>query len=127
MEIPVIVGGREIRTGKMAEVRAPHDHEKVLARYHEATPELVGQAVAAAADAWNTWSELDYRARASLYLRIADLLVGPHRYRLNAATMLGQSKTCHQAENRRRLRIRGTMLRFNAYFLDQIVRQQPGR
>ena len=124
VEIPIIVGGKEIRTGKLAEVRCPHDHSHVLARYHEATPEIVEQAVAAAADAWHTWSELDYRARASLYLRMADLLVGPRRYRMNAATMLGQSKTCHQAEIEAACEF-ADMLRFNAYFLDQLVRQQP--
>ena len=124
VEIPIIVGGKEIRTGKLAEVRCPHDHSHVLARYHEATPEIVEQAVAAAADAWHTWSELDYRARASLYLRMADLLVGPRRYRMNAATMLGQSKTSHQAEIEAACEF-ADMLRFNAYFLDQLVRQQP--
>ena len=124
VEIPVIIGGKEIRTGKLAEVRSPHDHQRVLARYHEATPDLVEKAVEAAADAWNAWSELDYRARASLYLRIADLLVGPHRARMNAATMLGQSKTCHQAEIDAACEF-ADMLRFNAYFLDQLVRQQP--
>ena len=124
VEIPIIVGGKEIRTGKIAEVRSPHNHSHVLARYHETTPEIVEQAVAAAADAWQSWSELDYRARASLYLRIADLLVGPHRFRMDAATMLGQSKTCHQAEIDAACEF-ADMLRFNAYFLDQLVRQQP--
>ena len=124
VEIPVIIGGREIRTGKIAEVRSPHNHSHVLARYHEATPDLVEEAVAAAADAWRTWSELDHRARASLYLRMADLLVGPRRYRMNAATMLGQSKTSHQAEIEAACEF-ADMLRFNAYFLDQLVRQQP--
>ncbi len=124
VEIPVIIGGREIRTGKIAEVRSPHNHSHVLARYHEATPDLVEEAVAAADDAWRTWSELDHRARASLYLRMADLLVGPHRYRMNAATMLGQSKTSHQAEIESACEF-ADMLRFNAYFLDQLVRQQP--
>ena len=124
VEIPVIIGGREIRTGKIAEVRSPHNHSHVVARYHEATPDLVEEAVAAAADAWRTWSELDHRARASLYLRMADLLVGPWRYRMNAATMLGQSKTSHQAEIEAACEF-ADMLRFNAYFLDQLVRQQP--
>ena len=124
VEIPAVVGGKEIRTGKLAEVRCPHDHQRVLARYHEATPELVGQAVAAAAEAWNTWSGLDYRARAAVYLRIAELLAGPHRYRLNAATMLGQSKTCHQAEIDAACEF-ADMLRFNAWFLDRLMRSQP--
>ena len=124
VEIPIIVGGREIRTGKVAEVRCPHDHQKVLARYHETTPELVEDAVAAAAEAWKSWSELDYQARISLYLRIADLVAGPWRMRLNAATMLGQSKTSHQAEIDAACEF-ADMLRFNAYFLDQLVRQQP--
>ncbi len=124
VEIPVIIGGEEIRTGRIAEVRCPHDHQKVLARYHEATPELVEKAIEAAGAAWNAWSELDHRARASLYLRIAELLVGPHRARMNAATMLGQSKTCHQAEIESACEL-ADMLRYNAYFLDQLMRQQP--
>ena len=124
LEIPAIIGGKEVRTGRLAEVRSPHDHGKLLARYHESTPEVVEQAVAASAAAWNEWSELDYRARASLYLRIADLLAGPWRARMNAATMLGQSKTCHQAEIDAACEF-ADMLRFNAYFLDRLVRQQP--
>ena len=124
IEIPAIIGGKEVRTGQLAEVRSPHDHGKLLARYHESTPEVVEQAVEASAAAWNEWSELDYRARASLYLRIADLLAGPWRARMNAATMLGQSKTCHQAEIDAACEF-ADMLRFNAYFLDRLVRQQP--
>ena len=124
IEIPAIIGGKEVRTGQLAEVRSPHDHGKLLARYHESTPEVVEQAVAASAAAWSEWSELDYRARASLYLRIADLLAGPWRARMNAATMLGQSKTCHQAEIDAACEF-ADMLRFNAYFLDRLVRQQP--
>ena len=124
VEIPAIIGGKEVRTGRIAEVRSPHDHSLLLARYHESTPEVVAQAVEAAAAAWKTWSELDYRARASLYLRIADLLAGPWRARMNAATMLGQSKTCHQAEIDAACEF-ADMLRFNAYFLDRLVRQQP--
>lgn len=124
LEIPAIIGGKEVRTGQLAEVRSPHDHGKLLARYHESTPEVVEQAVAASAASWNEWSELDYRARASLYLRIADLLAGPWRARMNAATMLGQSKTCHQAEIDAACEF-ADMLRFNAYFLDRLVRQQP--
>ena len=124
VEIPVIIGGEEIRTGRIAEVRCPHDHQRVLARYHEATPELVDKAIEASAAAWDAWSELDPRARASLYLRIAELLVGPHRARMNAATMLGQSKTCHQAEIESACEL-ADMLRYNAYFLDRLIRQQP--
>lgn len=98
IEIPLIVGGKEVRTGRLGEHRCPHDHSKVLARFHMATPEVVEQAVAASQEAWRAWSELPVENRLAVFLRAAELLAGPWRDTLNAATMLGQSKTCHQAE-----------------------------
>ncbi len=124
VEIPVIVGGKEIRTGDVAEVRSPHDHGKVLARYHQAGEKEVLAAVEAAETAWREWSELAAGSRIRIYQRMANLLVGPYRQRMNAATMLGQSKTCHQAEIEAACEF-ADMLRFNAYFLDKLSREQP--
>ncbi len=98
IEIPLIVGGKEIRTGKLEEHRCPHDRSKVLARFHMATPEVIEQAVEASQKAWADWSELPVQNRLGVFLRMAELLAGPWRDTINAATMLGQSKTCYQAE-----------------------------
>ncbi len=124
VEIPVIIGGKEVRTGRIGEVRCPHDHQKVLARYHEAGESEVLAAVESAAHAWQSWSELPAGSRIRVYQRMANLLVGPYRQRMNAATMLGQSKTCHQAEIEAACEF-ADMLRFNAYFLDTLSREQP--
>ncbi len=124
VEIPIIIGGKEIRTGRIGEVRCPHDHRKVLARYHEAGEEQVRDAVEAAASAWQSWSELPAGSRIRIYQRMANLVAGPWRQRMNASTMLGQSKTCHQAEIEAACEF-ADMLRFNAYFLDQLSRDQP--
>jgi len=97
-EIPCIVSGRELTTGRIREVRCPHDHGKVLARYHEATPEVIDAAVEGARVAWREWSETPIATRVAIFERAAELLAGPWRDTLNASTMLNQSKTCFQAE-----------------------------
>jgi 1-pyrroline-5-carboxylate dehydrogenase len=98
IEIPLIVGGKEVRTGKLDVHRCPHDHQRILAKYHMATPEVVEQAATASQEAWKAWSETSVENRLAVFLRMAELLAGPERDTVNAATMLGQSKTCHQAE-----------------------------
>ncbi|MCB1057981.1 MAG: aldehyde dehydrogenase family protein, partial [Acidobacteria bacterium] len=98
IEIPLIIGGREVRTGDLAEAVCPHDHRHVLARYHRAGTAEVEQAIRAANQAWKEWSEVPWEARAAVFLRAAELLAGPWRDELNAATMLNQSKTVVQAE-----------------------------
>jgi 1-pyrroline-5-carboxylate dehydrogenase len=124
VEIPVIVGGKEIRTGDLGKVVCPHDHGHVLGSYHKATPEVIDQAVAAAAAAWHEWSVMDWRARASVFLRMAELLAGKYRPIVNAATMLGQSKTPHQAEIDAAAELID-FYRFNASYLEQIYSEQP--
>ncbi len=98
VEIPCIVGGREVFTGKVHEDTAPHDHGNVLCRWHGATPEVVRDALKSAREAWREWSQTPYDVRLAIFLKAADLLAGPWRDTVNAATMLGQSKTCYQAE-----------------------------
>ena len=98
IEIPLIIGGREIRTGKTEKSVMPHDHQHVLAEYHLAGPEHVQQAIAAAAEARREWAAWAWEDRAAVFLRAAELLATTGARRINAATMLGQSKTAFQAE-----------------------------
>lgn len=98
IEIAPIVDGKEMRTGNIAEWRAPHDQSLVLARRHAATPEIMNAAVEASQRAWHEWMAMSATARLSIFSKAAELLAGPWRDTVNAATMLGQSKTCYQAE-----------------------------
>ena len=91
VEVPLIIGGQEVRTGDTRPIVCPHDHQHVLGHFHQAGEEEVAQAVAAAAEAWEEWSETSWEVRASVLLRAADLLSGPWRDTVNAATMLNQS------------------------------------
>jgi len=124
IEIPLIIGGQEIRTGDMADCVCPHDHGKVLGRYHKATAEQVQMAVQAASKAWADWQALPWNARAAVFLKAADLLAGPWRDTLNAATMLGQSKTANQAEIDAACELID-FYRFNPHYARQIFEQQP--
>ena len=124
-EIPCIVGGKEVFTGNIREQRCPHDHSRVLARWHGATPEVVKSAVDAANEAWVDWSSAPQQVRSAVMERAAQLLRGPWRDELNASTMLGQSKTVYQAEIDAACELID-FFRFNNHFaLDQIPREQP--
>ena len=98
IEIPLIIGGKEVRTGDLGKAVCPHDHGHVLATYHQAGAKEVAMAAAAAKKAWHDWSETPWEQRAAVLLRAADLLAGPWRDIANGATMLNQSKTVFQAE-----------------------------
>jgi len=97
-DIPMIIGGKEVTTGNLEEIRAPHDHGTVLARYHMGTGLHVEKAIDAALAARQKWAGTSWEQRASVFLKAASLLSGPFRYKINATTMLGQSKNIHQAE-----------------------------
>ena len=125
VEVPVIVGGQEIRTGKTVETVCPHDHGHVLATVHQAGAAEVDKAVAAAGEAWKEWSEMSWEARAAVFLKAADLLAGPWRDTLNAATMLNQSKTVFQAEVDSACEL-VDFWRFNPYYMRQLYTEQPG-
>ena len=124
IEIPVVVGGQEIRTGRTLDQVCPHDHGHVLAVAHQAGAEEVGQAIAAAGRAWHEWSEMPWEARAAVFLKAADLLAGPWRDTVNAATMLGQSKNAFQAEIDAAAEL-CDFWRFNAAYLQQLYSDQP--
>lgn len=124
IEIPLIIGGKEVHTGNLADCRCPHDHKHILARYHKAGPDEIDKAVEAAKKAWKDWSEMDWVSRASVFLRAAELLATKYRYILNAATMLVQSKTAYQAEIDSACELID-FYRFNPYYMSRIYTQQP--
>ena len=123
-DIPIVIGGREIRTDRTEPVTAPHCHARVLARVHQATPELVGQAVDAAVEAQQEWAHWRFEDRAAVFLKAADLLATQYRPLMNAATMLGQSKTAHQAEIDSACELID-FLRFNVHFAERLYAEQP--
>jgi 1-pyrroline-5-carboxylate dehydrogenase len=124
IEIPLIIGGKEILSGNMADCRCPHDHKHILGQYHKAGPPELDKAVKEAKKAWKDWSVMDWNSRASIFLRAAELLATKYRYILNASTMLGQSKTCHQAEIDSACELID-FYRFNPHYMRQIYTQQP--
>jgi 1-pyrroline-5-carboxylate dehydrogenase len=124
LEIPVVVGGEEIRTGETFDAVMPHDKERVLAHVHKAGPGEVEKAIAASAEAWEDWHRLPWEERAAVFLRAAELLSGPWRSTLVAATMLNQSKTAHQAEIDAACETID-FWRFNVQFMTRIYEEQP--
>ncbi len=124
VEVPVVVGDKEIRTGNTGENRAPHDHGHVLGTYHLAGEKEVAMAIDAARSAREYWSKLDWEDRAAVFLKAADLLAGPYRDEMNAATMLGQSKTVFQAEIDAACELID-FWRLNVDFMEQLYAVQP--
>ncbi|TGE25959.1 L-glutamate gamma-semialdehyde dehydrogenase [Hymenobacter aquaticus] len=123
-DIPMHIGGQEVRTGKTQRLTPPHDHQHVLAQFHEGDASHVQQAIDAALAARPLWAEMPWEHRAAIFLKAADLLAGPYRARINAATMLGQSKNAFQAEIDAACELID-FFRFNVHFMQQIYQQQP--
>jgi 1-pyrroline-5-carboxylate dehydrogenase len=123
-EIPLVINGKDVRTGNMGQCRMPHHHRHVLANYHKGNAETAQQAIQAAHQAWGTWARMPWESRAAIFLRAADMLTGRYRYRINAATMLGLSKTAQQAEIDAVAEL-GDFLRFNVQFMAEIYQNQP--
>ena len=124
IDLPLVIGGKEVRTGQTGEVVMPHRKSHVLADVHQGGPPEVEQAIAASAEAWHDWSRTPWEERAAVLLRAAELLAGPWRMTLNAATMLGQSKTAHQAEIDAACELID-FWRFNPSFMTRIYEEQP--
>ena len=124
LELPLVIGGEEVRTGKTFEAVMPHKKSHVLATVHKGGVPEVERAIAAAGEAWQDWSRWPWEERAAVFLRAAELLAGPWRATLNAATMLGQSKTAHQAEIDAACELID-FLRFNVQFMTRIYEEQP--
>jgi 1-pyrroline-5-carboxylate dehydrogenase len=123
-DIPTVINGQDVRGGKTVKVVAPHRHSQHLATTHQADGRAIGNAIAAARRAQRDWSRWRFEDRAAVFLRAADLLAGPWRQRLNAATMLGQSKTVFQAEIDSACEIID-FLRFNVQFAERLYAEQP--
>lgn len=124
VDIPMYIGGKRIESKEMIAIRPPHDHQRKLGRYHKGNATHVRQAIQSAMKAKVTWENMAWQDRAAIFLKAADLVSGPYRARMNAATMLGQSKNIYQAE------IDAVaewcdFLRFNTQFMVEIYNQQP--
>ncbi|MCB9831340.1 MAG: L-glutamate gamma-semialdehyde dehydrogenase [Planctomycetes bacterium] len=124
VDIALVIGGEEIRTGKTVDVTPPHDHRRVVARCHQGDASHVDAAIAAARAAAPAWRALPWEQRAAVFLKAADLLAGPWRDTLNAATMIGQGKNCFQAEIDSACELID-FWRFNCRFAQEIYAEQP--
>jgi 1-pyrroline-5-carboxylate dehydrogenase len=124
IEIPLIIGGKEYRTGDIGEVRAPHNHSHILATYHKVGKKEIGIAIQAALSAQKTWANLTWTIRASILLKAAELIATKYRAVINASTMLGQSKNIYQAEIDSVCET-VDFLKYNAYFAGKIYEIQP--
>src|SRR5437870_6863153 len=124
IDAPLVIGGEEVRTGATFDAVMPHDKDHVLATVHKGAARHVEQAIKAAAEAWADWHGTPWEERAAVFLRAAELLAGPWRSTLNAATMLGQSKTAHQAEIDAACELID-FWRFNVEYMLRIYAEQP--
>lgn len=124
VDVPMYIGGKEIRTNKKARLSPPHDHKHTLGHFHAGDKSHVKLAIKAALSAKKNWEKLPWEQRAAIFLKAADLIAGPYRAKLNAATMLGQSKNVFQAEVDSACEI-VDFLRFNVQYMSEIYKQQP--
>lgn len=124
IEVPLIIGGEEVKTGDTEEMRVPHNTGHVLGTYHKAGKKEVDMAIEAALEARKEWAEMPWEHRVSIFLKMAELLSGPWRATVNAATMLGQSKVVHQAEIDSACELID-FWRFNSYYMAQLMGDQP--
>jgi 1-pyrroline-5-carboxylate dehydrogenase len=123
-DIPMYIGGQEVRTEDKREIHPPHDHQHLLGYYYYGTADHVHAAINAALEARKGWQELPWDQRAAVFLKAADLVSGPYRAKINAATMLGQSKNVYQAEIDAACEM-ADFFRFNVEFMSDIYNQQP--
>jgi 1-pyrroline-5-carboxylate dehydrogenase len=124
IEIPMYIGGEEVKTGKLQEIHPPHETSFTLAKFHAGDESHVHQAIDAALAAQEAWSNMSWESRANIFLRAADLIATKYRNHMNGTTMLGQSKTVYQAEIDSACELID-FLRFNVHFLSEIYKQQP--
>jgi len=124
VDVPMYIGSEEVRTGKKRPLTPPHDHQHILGHFHEGDASHVEQAINAALGAKHAWEHMEWEQRAAIFLKAADLLAGPYRSKINAATILGQSKNAFQAEIDAACEIID-FLRFNVKYMAEIYQQQP--
>ncbi len=123
-DIPLYIGSEEVRTGNTRPLSPPHDHKHKVGQYHLAEKKHVSEAIKTALDARTAWAALSWEQRAAIFLKAAELVSGPYRARINAATMIAQSKTIHQAEIDAACEFID-FLRFNVEYMSQIYQEQP--
>ncbi|RIV18216.1 L-glutamate gamma-semialdehyde dehydrogenase [Fibrisoma montanum] len=123
-DIPMYIGSQEVRTEQKIRIAPPHDHQHTLGYFHEGNAQHVDLAIEAALEAKEAWASMQWEHRASIFLKAADLIAGPYRAQINAATMLGQSKNAYQAEIDSACELID-FLRFNVHFMTEIYQQQP--
>ncbi|RYY84173.1 MAG: L-glutamate gamma-semialdehyde dehydrogenase [Chitinophagaceae bacterium] len=124
IDVPMYIGGEEVRTGKLVAMRPPHEHQHVLGHFHAGDASHVKQAIEAALAARESWQNLPWEDRAGIFMRAADLISTKYRYHMNGTTMLGQSKNAFQAEIDAACELID-FLRYNVHFLGEIYKQQP--
>jgi 1-pyrroline-5-carboxylate dehydrogenase len=124
VEVPLYIGSEEIKTGDTAPMNPPHDHKHQLGVYHKASKEHVEKAIESALEARERWANLEWEQRAAVFLKAAELIAGPYRYKINAATMLGQSKNIFQAEIDAACELID-FLRYNVEYMTRIYEEQP--
>ncbi|MCL9769004.1 L-glutamate gamma-semialdehyde dehydrogenase [Flavobacterium sp. HXWNR69] len=124
VEVPLYIGSEEIKTGDTKNMTAPHDHQHIVGVYHQADRALVEKAITEALEARKKWAAMAWENRASIFLKAAELLAGPYRAKINAATMIAQSKTIHQAEIDSACELID-FLRYNVEFMTKIYADQP--
>ncbi len=124
VDVPLYIGGKEIRTGNTKNLSAPHDHKHIVGKYHLAEKNHIEEAISNALEARKKWAEMSWEHRASIFLKAAELIAGPYRAKINAATMIAQSKTVHQAEIDAACELID-FLRFNVEYMTQIYKDQP--
>lgn len=124
IDVPLYIGSEEIRTGNTKNMSAPHDHKHIVGTYHLAEKKHVDQAISNALEAKDAWANMPWEHRAAIFLKAAELIAGPYRARINAATMIAQSKTIFQAEIDAACELID-FLRFNVEFMSQIYNDQP--
>nr|WP_321231845.1 L-glutamate gamma-semialdehyde dehydrogenase [uncultured Psychroserpens sp.] len=124
IDVPLYINGKDVATGNTKTMSAPHDHQHIVGTYHLAEKSHVEDAIATALEARKTWSQLPWEHRAGIFLKAAELIAGPYRAKINAATMIAQSKTVHQAEIDAACELID-FLRFNVQFMTDIYHEQP--
>ncbi|MFI5150715.1 MAG: L-glutamate gamma-semialdehyde dehydrogenase [Bacteroidia bacterium] len=124
LDIPMYIGGKEVRSGNKIRLAPPHDHKHTLGHFHKSDKKHIQQAITAALSAKKKWAAMAWEHRASIFLKAAELIAGPYRAKLNAATMLGQSKNAFQAEIDSACEIID-FLRFNVQYMTEIYAEQP--
>lgn len=124
VEVPLFINGKEIKTGDTTTMSPPHNHHHVLGSYHKAEKKHINLAIETAMEAHKKWSAMPWEQRAAIFLRAAELIAGPYRSKINAATMLAQSKTIHQAEIDSACELID-FLRFNVQYMTEIYKEQP--